>query len=189
MELPYLLINEHNVRALAPAHTAFRTHEPGVSHLYSVEATKGTLIFLSYVVWESGHREVRVEEAESDAASVARLTHGLRLSIERVVFQDHSYDCIAMRSARLNADDSWSNLYDLSLRQIDLAAGFQAVGTLRELGVQHFVNGLQLNRRSVNRQFALYPPRDQQIPLHAFLITRLMPLLNRMRRSDQIRLF
>lgn len=135
MELPYLLINEQNVRALTPAHTAFRAHEPGVAHLYSVEATKGTLIYLSYVVWESGHREVRVEEAESDAASVARLTHGLRLSIERVVFQDNNYDCIAMRSARLNADDSWSNLYDLSLRQIDLAAGFQAVGTLRELGV------------------------------------------------------
>ncbi|MCU0318455.1 MAG: hypothetical protein MUE88_00035 [Flavobacteriales bacterium] len=189
MDIPYLLKDENSSRVLPTSHTAFRTQEPGVAHLYSVEANKGTMIFLSYLEWESGNREVRVEEAESDLTIVHRLTHGLRLSIERVLFDGHYYDCIALRSARLNADDTWSNLYDLSLKQIDVAAGFDATAALREMGVRHFVNGRQLNRRSVNRQFALYPYRDRSIPLNAFLITRLMPLLNRMRRSDQIRLF
>jgi hypothetical protein len=189
MDLPYLLNNENNVRELAATHTAFRTNEPGVAHLYSVEATKGTMIFLSYVKWESGNCEVRVEEVESDVAGVYRLSHGLRLSIERVLFDGHYYDCIALRSARFNTDDTWSNLYDLSLREIDVAAGFPAVEALTEMGVQHIVNGRQLNRRSTNRQFALFPVRDQLIPLHAFLITRLMPLLNRIRRSEQMKLF
>ncbi|MBK7084836.1 MAG: hypothetical protein IPH53_09285 [Flavobacteriales bacterium] len=137
MVLPFTITNENSSRELPPSLTAFRTREPGDAHLYSVAAAKGTLLFLSYVEWESGNREVRVEEVESDVSNVHRLTHGLRLSIERVLFDGRWYDCFALRSARLNSDDTWSNLYDVSPRAIDEAAGYPAMQALAELGVEH----------------------------------------------------
>lgn len=190
--LPFKLTNEGDVRPLAPALTAFRTKEPGTAYLYSVEAAKGTMLFLSYVEWESGNREVRVEEVESDVSNVTRLTHGLRLSIERVDHNGQPFDCIALRSARLNDDDAWSNLYDVSSREIDMAAGFPAMQALTALGVEYVLKGHELPGRAgrrTKREFALYPRKDQVIPLNAFVITRLMPLLNRIRRTEQMKLF
>ena len=192
MVLPFTIANEENVRVLDTSITAFRTKEPGIAHLYSVEAAKGTMLYVSYVEWESGNREVRVEEVESHVSGVYRLAHGLRLSIERVLLDGRNYDCIALRSARLNDDDTWSNLYDLSSREINVAAGFDAMAALAELGVTHVMKGHELpgkEGRRTKREFALYPVRDQLVPLNAFVITRLMPLLNRFRRSDQMKLF
>ena len=189
MVLPFTITNENSSRELPPSLTAFRTREPGDAHLYSVAAAKGTLLFLSYVEWESGNREVRVEEVESDVSNVHRLTHGLRLSIERVLFDGRWYDCFALRSARLNSDDTWSNLYDVSPRAIDEAAGYSAMQALAELGVEHVVKGDKLVGKARHRHFALFPVRDQIVPMNAFMITRLLPLLYRIRHSEQMRLF
>jgi len=189
---PFIITNENEQRAIPPSLTAFRTREPGVAHLYSVEAAKGTILFLSYIEWESGKCEVRTEEVESDAASVQRLTHGLRLGVERALYDGTSFDCAALRSARLKDDDTWSNLFDLSLREIDLAADYPAVQSLREMGVAHILKGHEMpgrTKRRTSREFALYPKGDQLIPLNIFLITRLMPLLNKIRRTEQLRLF
>lgn len=192
MTIPFKITNENERRAIPQTLTVFRTREPGVAHLYSVEAAKGTILFLSYIEWESGNCEVRTEEAESNAASVKRLTHGLRLGIERVLYNGTYYDSAALRSARLKDDDTWSNLFDLSLREIDLAAEYPAVQSLRELGVEHILKGHEIpgrTKRRMSREFALYPKGDQEIPLNIFLITRLMPLLNKIRRTEQLRLF
>lgn len=189
MTIPFTLTNENNIRELAPSLTSFRTREPGIAHLYSVEAAKGTLLFLSFVEWESGNREVRVEEVEADVGALYRLAHGLRLSIERVLFEGRWYDCFALRSARLNSDDTWSNLYDISPRAIDEAAGYPAMQALGELGVEHVVKGDKLVGKARHRHFALYPVRDQIVPMNAFMITRLLPLLYRIRHSEQMWLF
>jgi hypothetical protein len=173
MEVPYILIDEKDVRDIPLSPTAFRTKEPGVGHLYSLEAVKGTMLFLSYIQWESGNCEVRVEAVESDVDSVHRLTHGLRLSIERVDYQQGTFDAIPLRSARIQEDGTWSNLFDLSLRAIDDAAGFAAIDALRELGVAHIIKGHEIPAkaaRRTQREFALYAPRDQLIPIHASLL-------------------
>ena len=192
MEVPYTLIDEKEIREIPISPTAFRTNEPGLGHLYSVEAAKDTMLFLSYIHWESGNCEVRVEAVQSDVESVHRLTHGLRLSIERVVYGNGTFDAIPLRSARIQDDGQWSNLFDASLREIDEAAGFPAIDSLKELGVNYIIKGHEIPakaRRRTRREFALYKPKVEAIPVHAFIITRLMPLLHKVRRSNQIKLF
>ena len=192
MAAPYRLVNEGEQRVLPISPTSFRTREPGTAELYSVQAEKGTFLFLSYVKWESGLCEVRVEEAESNVDRVYRLTHGLRLSIESVHYADTWYDAVALRSARIQEDGTWSNLFDVSLPEIDKAADFPAIDRLKELGVQHIIHAHEIPGRTTRRTrrlFALYPKGDREIPLNAFIITRLMPLLNRVLRSDQLKLF
>lgn len=193
MEPPYVIEPWDKPEELAISHTAYRTREPGIAHRYSLEAVKDTYLILSYVVWESGNREIRTDSSESWlGARVARMEHGLRLTIDRVEYEGERYDAVPLRSARIQQDGTWSNLFHVSLPALEKAAGIPAVEFLRSVGVRHFLKTHEFRTdgtRKSNLVHALYAPGERLPAIHAYAITRLLPLLNNMRRSNQLGLW
>jgi len=137
-------------------------------------------ISLMDLVWANGERDVRALAAEGPKA-IRRLDSGsLRLSVYKTP-EGLGWIELSVAQIRPGAADRRSNLRKARLDQLDLASGVDAVQTLSsagatKIGSKEDVLGHTDKRRSY--LCAVLPWDNALLPATAYVLTRVLPLLN-----------
>ena len=129
------------------------------------------------LIWASeGERWVEARNITSLLPMLSRLEGRLRLTIESL--PDNVSLC-ALRWATPNAD-GWSNLTDVSLSELSQAAGVPVITELKRVGaiaVGPRSSVLGDTGRARRRLVATFPEENEPVPLLAYVLTRLAPLV------------
>jgi hypothetical protein len=133
------------------------------------------------LVWAAnGERWVEARDIETPWAMLLRIDGRLRLTIETV--QPGIAAC-ALRLARPKAD-GWSNLGDASLSELTRASGTPIGLELRRAGARDVGSRsavLDETGRSRNRLIATFDDENEAVPVLAFVLTRVAPLVREAR--------
>lgn len=197
MDAPYNIVHpkDSDIERVVKEQSINKILEDGKRYLYTINGPMSTTIILSYIEWDSGAKEVRAEQTESQSSKILRLEHGLRLGFgKEVEYLKKQYAYIPLRQARIKNKTSkdWSNLFNAGLDQIKQGAGFDAITHLEEYGALKIIQGKHIFPTSVsnkNMYYLLYEKGNREVPIRAFVVTRILPLLNNYLSDIQYDLF
>ena len=152
----------------------------GHNTLYLATGPEELEITIADTCWENGERDVRALET-SGPPQIDHLKMRLRLEVQELD-SDAKKLKIDLRQARvrLNTENLWSNLYKADEDDHDRGAGIDVAGLLSEHGADVGHRAALLGDRGPtrNRLCAVFPPSAEQVPIVAFVATRVLPLLN-----------
>jgi len=148
---------------------------------YEINGPQSTHLSVIDVTWETGERDVRALLAEGTKA-VRRLDTGaLRMSVSPVPGQVLVWTELSQARIRPGAVDRRSSLKKATIGQLDCGAGLDVTRALREASAilidsRDVVLGDTSGRRAY--LCATFPVSRMHGPVVAFLLTRVLPLLN-----------
>lgn len=131
-----------------------------------------------HLLWAAnGERWVEARNVSSLVPMLARLEGRLRLTIES---HRDGVSFAALRQATPKSEN-WSNLADVTLTELSHAAGVPIMRELRRVGAvdvgpRSIV--LEDTGRSRNRLVVSFPDENEVVPILAYALTRLAPLVN-----------
>lgn len=131
--------------------------------------------------YEHGHRSVEMIDAKSVSKRLARLEHGLRLSVLAHVACD-PFRMVELQQARVKTDaaDSWSSLFGAEQWDLDAGAGADVFSCLRRLGAGKVARRSEVTERGGSRNrgpyVALCTVEDWRVPIAAYVLTRVLPI-------------
>jgi hypothetical protein len=154
--------------------------EAAMAHIYSCEHIDGWTLDIAYMVFpHSQCRDVRCLEYSNAPIYLHRLQNGLRMSIKE--FGDDA-DWLELSQARMDKTKTpgWSNLKMASINDLNKGAGFsinKIPGILQaEVGLREDILEDSSTRR--NYLCILFDKDNQVIPISAYLMSRVYPLIN-----------
>ncbi len=151
----------------------------GEAVTYPVRGPRGTALTVADIRWANGERDVRTLDRHVSPQTLDRLKQGLRLGVHghggRLV--------VDLAQARLK-EGHWSNLYRATWEELDHGAGIsvrEALSELRadELGTREAVLADASRRR--NYLCALFAVGRPLVPIGAYVLTRVAPIVRRVR--------
>lgn len=152
----------------------------GDNTLYLATGPEELEITIADTCWENGERDIRALET-SGPPQIDHLKMRLRLEVQELD-SDAKKLKIDLRQARvrLDTDRLWSNLYKADEDRHALGTGIDIARTLHQLGANVGPRGTLLGERGQpqNQLCAVFPCEAQQVPIVAFVTTRVLPLLN-----------
>ena len=104
-----------------------------------------------------------------------RLEGRLRLTVDR----KHSFSICPLRLAKPVAE-SWANLFDVTLAELEEASGVPVARELKHAGAMDVGTReavLDDTGRTRRRLIATFPHANDDVPVLAFVLTRLAPLM------------
>ena len=164
-------------RAVATGQTCGGKECSAKAHLYEVKIPQGGRLELGYMVWSNGERNVEAVNVVGVSKLLRRLEHGLRLGIH----PRGSQDWIELGQARIKGDD-WAGKFKASPSQLNEGAGVGVAGILKKLGATEIgTKGKILDDDSTRRFYlcAVFGKNSAQVPIAAYILTRILPLINR----------
>lgn len=189
---PYTINHFGKLQNYVNEQTASKTISSGVGEFYNIQINSQDLLIV-HIKWHDGNEEIRGDYGATKSSALARLEHGLRMSIKTCSYKNKAYDYCFVRQARIrNTGTSWSNLYSASKLEIDAGAGFKAVQFLTETGVEHLEKAHEIlgtTGSHSNDLVALYNPAKSIIPVHIYVITRILPIMNNYYNDSQLNIF
>jgi hypothetical protein len=189
---PYTINHFGESKKYANEQTASKTISSGVGEFYNVKINSQDLLVV-HIKWHDGNEEIRCDYGDKKSNPLARLEHGLRMSIKTCSYKNKAYDYCFVRQARIrNTGTSWSNLYSASKLEIDAGAGFKAVQFLTETGVEHLEKAHELlgtTGSHSNDLVALYNLENSIIPVHIYVISRILPIQYNYYNDSQLNIF
>ncbi|HWQ25107.1 MAG TPA: hypothetical protein VNK94_13475 [Gaiellaceae bacterium] len=151
-----------------------RENTEGVASTYDVHHPKAQ-VELRLVSTPHGERWVEARNVRSFLRYLPRLEGRLRLTID----SQRSFSTCALRLAAPKGE-SWANLRDASLAELGEAAGVAVGRELRGVGALEVgTKGAILGEtgRTRKRLIATFPDDNEHVPVLAFVLTRLAPLV------------
>lgn len=154
--------------------------EYALAHIYSCEHIDGWSLDIAYIIFpHSQCRDVRCLEYSNAPTCLHRLQNGLRMSIKEL---GDDADWLELSQARVDKTKTpnWSNLKMASINDLNKGAGFsvnQIPGILQsEIGLREDILEDVSNRK--NYLCILFEKDNQKIPISAYLMSRVYPLIN-----------
>ena len=130
--------------------------------------------------WQNGERDIRALDP-SGPPQIDNLKMRLHLQVQKFGGNRNKLT-IDLRQARvrLDTDNLWSNLYKADESEHARGAGIDVAGLLNDYGADVGRCAALLGDSSPtgNRLCAVFPGSAEQIPIVAFVATRVLPLLN-----------
>lgn len=143
---------------------------------YRVSSDQLGSVTLGYERWRTGEQSLRLMEADKASTPISRLVRGCRLEVRK-----HESESLAiLRQARLK-EDGWSNLFAADLNDLDEGAGIcvaEALLTLGAITVGTKAEVIGATDRQRNLLSVLFPSHLVEVPIAAYLLTRVLPILN-----------
>jgi hypothetical protein len=129
------------------------------------------------LIWAAnGERWVEARDIETTWSTLHRIDGRLRLTIES---PRPGLSACALRLARTKPD-GWSNLVDATLSELTVEAGTPIGLELRRAGARDIgsrASVLNETGRSRNRLIATFDDDNEAVPILAFVLTRVAPLV------------
>lgn len=160
--------------------TTNREQASGWASIYEVTGPDDLRLECADITWDdcsSPQRDVRTLERHGSPQRFDRLCHGLRLAVHPA----GSLHFVELRQARMKSDD-WSNLYYATPEELDDGAATKVARTLRAVGA-HEVGTREavLGDTGRRRRFlcATFDAEANLVPVVAYVVTRVLPVLHR----------
>jgi hypothetical protein len=149
---------------------------PGEGKVFVVQG-RGVEIELAYVKWKNGEADVRMRGIQGPDV-LHRLRHGLRLGVS--ISRGTHYIDLRQACLGFDTDQPWSNLHAATEEELNSGAGVDVRRALRRAGATHVgtksgILGTKDNTRG--RQCATFSGRSDLVPVVAYVMTRVLPLL------------
>jgi hypothetical protein len=164
---------EEDVRA--SGQDANKVETEGRSRIFEVRGPDALRLLVRDTSWDTGARDLAVHDRCDAPPAFDRLASGSRLTVGEA---PGGRALVELRQARLKGGN-WSNLFKASLEELDAGARTDVVTALRdagavEVGTREDVLGDEGRRRSF--VVATSPPTAQDVPVVAYVLTRIAPL-------------
>ncbi len=135
---------------------------------------------LAYVVWQNGERDVRPTSSEGPSV-LDHLSSGRRRLTLAPLKNRRYYSVLKQARVKYESPNEWSGLFKATREELDAGCGEDVFEFLRESGAlevgnKEAVTGISDKQRSWPT--ALYSSEDHFSPVLAFILTRVIPLLN-----------
>jgi len=163
-------------RAVAKGQTCSGEECSATVYLCEVKIPSGGRLELGYMVWSNGERNVEAVNAVGVSKLIRRLEHGLRLGIH----PRGSEDWIELGQARMKGED-WAGKFKASPAQLNEGAGIGVTRILKNLGATEIGTKEKLLNDDSKRRFylcAVFGRNSTQVPIAAYMLTRVLPLIN-----------
>jgi hypothetical protein len=151
----------------------------GSGPLFQVMALPDAKLKLIDAKWATGERDVRATEATGPKAIRGLDSGRLRLSVSSLI---GGRLWLELSQARVNpqTSDSHSNLFQASLKELDEGAGLSVLTILESYGVEVDTRRkLSIPGKHRDGYYcAVFDPSQKELPIIAFVLTRVLPLIN-----------
>lgn len=158
----------------------------GNARRWSVSANHGFEAELLDVSWENGERDVRAATV-AGSPSAAHLMKGLRLAVQTAPNGTGLFVPLRQARVKLNTLDLRASLYDATKSQLDVGSGIEVEATLRSFGASAVGKRQDLlgePSHAPDRLIAVFDEESVDVPIIAYLSTRLLPLRNMWWKAD-----
>ena len=180
---PLVLSPTTEVARLYDAKTMGGKRSSATAHTFRV--TGATIdIDVQYIYWWNGEREVRISTARTAPLAITRAVGHRRLAVmdvDQAVGYNALMQYACLQQARTKDDQGWSSLYWPTMAELDEGAGLPVASTLQSLGAGEVGTHLEVFG-GVGRTSSLivvtFPCDNEVVPVAAFVLTRVLPLLN-----------
>ena len=147
----------------------------GTATVAGVTGGGGIAVDVAVIAWPAS-REVAAIDCHASPPRIQRLAHGGRIGIHRASDDE---DWMELRISRLTSTD-WSSEFQTTVAELEAVTRLDVDARLRELGAtalgtRDTVLGETGRRR---RELAVvFPPKEVVVPVAAYCIVRILPLL------------
>ena len=155
----------------------------GYCDLYFVEAEDHSWkIEVAHSFYENGEEEIVAKNVFPERLNIIR--NRLRMVVSKCDLPEY-YDAkfVTLRMAFLKKEGTseWANLKNASMGELSEVVGGNALKYFKNLGantVDYKVDLFNQTGSSANQLVAIYPNENTDVPIHAFIITRVLSILN-----------
>ena len=156
----------------------------GTQKIYQVHKD-GVKLDLGYTTWANGERDLRTAYRVKGPVALRRLERGLRLQINPPgnFGTGQNFDYVILKQARIKNGtfNKWSTLCKANRKSLDKGSGLKAFNILESAGALYLGTKEELfGAKDRNRSFlcAKFNKNDELFPIVAFVVTRVLPLIN-----------
>ena len=145
-------------------------------YIFRIDVPEDGVLELGYCIWSNGERDVRILEASNVCRALRRLEHGLRQGVHA----NGRRDWVELSQARLK-NEEWSNTFKANRAELDAGAGLGASRLLSKFGATAVGTKERiLSDRGRKRGYlcAVFKKNSIEVPITAYLLTRVLPILN-----------
>lgn len=180
---------KNEVITIPEGQTASKETASGKAEVFKVTGPRGTAVKIAVTSWKNGEADVKAFKVEGpiEISSLCRQSHihGGRLRIG-IYPHDSRHFFMDLRQARIqeNSPNYWATACNATKGDLDKGSGLDSFAILRqaggvEVGTREKV--LMNKDRNRNRLCAVFEKKNVMFPAVAFTLTRVMPLLRKMK--------
>jgi len=173
---PFTIAAEATEPILTDGETVSGAPSTGRGSLYKVLGPDGLELTVRDITWDTGERDLAVFRRHGSPERFDTLVERLRLTV-----LDYNGPYVELRHVKLR-DNGRGGLFDADADALANAAGIDVVDVLRSLGASAVGTREGLlgdDGRTRRRWGARFPPGNNKVPLAAFVLTRVAPVLRR----------
>ncbi len=168
------------LKAVPQGQTATKSYSSGEYQLFEIMGSGGLYLEIAYANWDNGDRDVRATVV-SESGPLRRLEpNRLRLGIHNLS-GNKSWVELSQARVQSNNPSQWSNSKMATYDQLNIGAGLDVVNKLREVSAQEIGSkAIILGQTGTRKNYlcATFENENQWCPIIAFVLTRILPLLN-----------
>ena len=160
--------------------------ESGENRIFEFLDDSGHYVKIAYTVWDNEERDIRPIEAEG-SRPLERLNAG-RLRLALYSIRNGSYRSVdnlfcVLRQARVKeeSENQWSNLFNATPIELDEGAGLEVQKVLEKAGAIDIGTRKKIlneRGRTRNQWCIVFEQKNELLPVVAFALTRILPLIN-----------
>ena len=162
--------------------TASGNFSTGICNLYNVESETGKWkIEIGHTIWENGEEEIAAKNVSPDSLTMVKNRMRMIISkCEQAEFPDSKF--VTMRMAFLKSEgmNNWSNLRNASMGELSELVGGNVLSYFKKVGaktVDYKIDVFNQTGTSANQLVVIYPNENIEVPVRAFIVTRVIPLV------------
>jgi hypothetical protein len=155
----------------------------GSCNLYSVESETGSWkIEIALSFYENGEEEIVAKNVFPERLNIIR--NRLRMVVSKCdlpEFSESKFVTLRIASLKKEGTSEWANLKNASMGELSEVVGGNALKYFKKIGasaVDYKVDLFNQSGSSANQLVAIYPNENTEVPIQAFIVTRVLPILS-----------
>jgi hypothetical protein len=162
--------------------TAGGNFSSGVCNLYSIEALDGKWkVELAHTFWDNGEEEFVAKYVYPEKLNIIK--NRLRMVVSKCELPDYpgtKYVTLRMAFLKNEGTSEWTNLKNTSMGEISEVVDGNVLIYFKKLGamtVDYKIDIFKQSGSSANQLVVIFPNDNIFVPIHAFVVTRVSPLI------------
>jgi hypothetical protein len=154
----------------------------GICNLYTVaDENEKWRVEVAHTFWENGEEEVAAKNVFPDRLNFIK--NRMRMVVSKCdlpEYQDTKFATLRMAFLKSEGTSEWSNLKNASMGELSEIVGGNAVSYFKKLGaktVDYKIDIFNQGGTTANQLIVIFPKDNTLVPIHAFIVTRLLPLI------------
>lgn len=155
----------------------------GVCNLYTVQIESGKWkVDVVHTFWENGEEEIVAKNVFPEKLNLIK--NRLRMVVskcEQPEFPETKFVTLRMAFMKNEGTSEWANLKNASMGELSEVVGGNASSYFKKLGantVDYKVDVFRQLGTAANQLVVIFPKENVEVPLHAYVVTRALPLIN-----------